>query len=133
MLKVTHALTLEVSMRKILFILLFAAGACEAPQQVNVSNQCIGSWMRIVDGNGDVLASRLAYGEKVHIELDRFGSGNVTLEADGYRISNNTPLGSASVSYWVSKGNGSPTGPRYDEWVITYLTTTDPNGGCQGK
>ena len=122
-------------MRKQLIVLAFvvvALSGCSARPFV-IYNGCKGSWVRVRDGRGDILVSRLDYGNETPVDLRKAYPGRlVELLAVGFSLRDGRPLGSASTSVYVPDYGGPITGPsQLQPWEISYLYTTDQKGGCE--
>lgn len=111
-------------------VVLLSTG-CERP--FVIYNGCNGSWVRVVDGRGNLLVEHLNYGLESGVDVGGFAGGNIELLASGYDLQSNRPLGSATTSRYIPHSSGgSPMSPsQLQPWQITYLQTTDPNGGCR--
>lgn len=123
-------------MKKFIVVLLaLFLGACSPQAHVLVKNDCHGAYLRItrIEGAGDaeVVRERLLPGERINVSLTgTAGSQNrFIVTADGFRLSNNQPLGSAQFEVWVSPSNG-PTAPSNNyNWTVNWLYPV----GCPGN
>jgi hypothetical protein len=113
----------------ILVAALLASG-CFGQDHMSVYNGCAGSWMRITDGQNHVLNPRLEFGERMSVTYNRPAQNDYNtrvLNADGFRMDNNRPLGAVSYNFTLSGGT-NVTGPRENEWNVSWLPL-----GCPGQ
>ncbi len=111
------------------FIVVFAT-ACKKSEMVSIYNGCIGSWMRITDGQNRIVTEKLTFGARISVEYPRPPEGSYNqrvLNADGFRLDNNEPLGATSYTFSLY-GDANITGPRENAWNITSLPR-----GCPTK
>lgn len=108
-----------------LFLVLATLGlvGC-ASEKVSVYNGCAGSYLRLSDGSGHVLVSRLEYGGRAALELHGASGeyNQILVNADGFRVSDNRPLGATSRTF--SQSGSGITAPE-SAWNIEWLP-----GGC---
>lgn len=108
-------------MRKLLLVplALLALVGCEEP--LVIKNDCFGSWVSVVDGDGDYLTYYLPYGSLVEVDLEEAPGTHVELLASGYRLGSDEPIGSTTTSRKVPQGGGVTAPPQMDPWVIRTL------------
>lgn len=119
------------------FVLLaltaLAVSACDRPMMVY--NGCNGSWVRIHDGRGRLLVSRLPYGQEAELDVQGYQGSSIELLAAGFELGTDRPLGSTRTTRsipWSGGFGGNVAGPsQMQSWQISSLQTTDPNGGCR--
>ena len=125
---------MEVSriIRMIFFVVCTAiAAACTRYPFISVSNNCMGAWMRITDGDNRHYSSNLMPGERISTVYQRPPDGyssNVVLNADGFRIRDSTFVGSASRTFTLT-GRSSILGPNQNVWNVKSLSPD----GCPQK
>jgi len=110
----------------VLFLMMLFLVAC-GDDHMSVYNGCSGTWARISDGRGNILNPKLKFGERMSIEYPRPAQNEYSsrvLNADGFRLDNNEPLGAVSYTFTLN-GDVNITGPRENSWNITYFP-----GGC---
>lgn len=112
-------------------LVALATGACGQP--FVIYNGCNGSWVRISDGRGNLLTERLEYGREITVDARGYSGSTVEFLAAGFELRTNRPLGSATTSRHIPySGYGLAMGPsQIPPWEITYLYTTDRDGGCR--
>ena len=94
---------------------------------VTASDTCKGTWVTIFDGRNKMVVSHLKFGDDpAVIDLRGLADGQqAVLVASGYRISDNSPLGTTSFYPQVGGGGGFTAPQQY--WAISSFQP----GGCQ--
>ncbi len=116
-------------MRKLILLLALAMGAGACEKTMVVANACPGSWARVVDGRGNLLAERIEYGKEKPINLNNYAGRTIELLAAGFELGTNQELGFATESRYVQDA-GSPLSPnQINPFVITWFSP----GGCPGR
>lgn len=120
-------------MRFLVVVLLMVATGCTRTSSLVIYNGCNGSWVRVHDGLGQSLVSRLDYGQEVAVDVEGYRGSTVQLLAAGFDLTTNRPLGSAvTTRHFPYNGGTVVTGPsQVQSWQIMHLSTTDPKGGCR--
>ena len=119
-------------MRLAILVLVAAFMAACTPRDAVVYNGCSGSWIRVDDGKGRVLADRINFGQEGIVDIQGYQGSSVTLFAAGFDLFNNRPLGSAQSSVHIPRWNGSGSGPdQFRVWEVTYLYSSESNSGCR--
>ncbi len=91
--------------------------ACQPQAHVAIKNDCPGAWFRVswLEGLGRTqVFSRLEPGERVVIPLTGVAnqSNRFVIMVDGFRMDDDTPLGSATRDLWVSPSYDGSSPPR---------------------
>jgi hypothetical protein len=107
-------------MRKVLSILplTLLAGCFVSDVNVTISNNCAGSYARVIDGSDHELIRRLDYGAPavvVNVKEVSSADGVVRLTANGYTQVGDHPLGS---TYTTITASSSPTQTTTGSWEI---------------
>lgn len=119
-------------MKKVIMLVAVVMLMACSSQPLIVHNNCKGSWVRVREGDGNILVQRLDYGQEVAIEVDGMRGRTVYLYANGFRLTDNKPLGGTETSRYIPDSGGFVTSPSdIYPWRIDFLYSTDPNGGCQ--
>ncbi len=113
---------------------------CDAQQDLIISNDYQGSYVRVIDHENRIVVERLDYGQSVAVEVSGIktysnttsSTHEVVLTANGYRKSDNCPLGSTTYRNSFQSGQGI-TGVSADSWHITGFISSgniDYDGRC---
>lgn len=113
-------------------LLVFVLSLCACTQRpLIIHNNCKGSWVRVREGD-NILIQRLDYGQEVEVEVEGYRGRTMYLYANGFRLSDNKPLGGVETTRTIPNSGGFITSPSdIEPWQINYLITTDSEGGCQ--
>lgn len=117
------------------------AGIFDLPNQMQVYNGCVGSWIQVSDGFDNVLIAKLEVGQKQAIPITGGAGDYMELTASVFSLADNSPLGaarrsiSAPTEYW-SSSNGSGRSRDYRKqaqpWEVNYLSSrVNPDYSCQ--
>lgn len=115
-----------------LLVILILMSGCDGPFLV-IYNGCEGTWVRVRDGDGNVLTGYLPYGFEETVDLDTYAGDHVELLAVGYKLHSDEPAGIDKWSQTVPRaGYGSPTAPQLQPWAIQNLWTSR-GYGCEWR
>ena len=114
-------------------LIAVAVSGC-ARQELVIYNGCGRSWVRVRDGEGRLLVSRLDYGHETVVDLKGYQGSTVHLLAAGFEMGTDNVLGSDSTSRTIPRFGGSPVGPsQINPWEIRYLYANVKEVGCQRR
>ncbi len=117
---------------KIFWLIGLAALAAGCGNSLVIVNDCKGSWVRVLDGNGDRLVEYLEYGNERVVEVGGYAGSRIYLKALGYELGTERYLGSKETSISIPRfGNGGMGPSQIRPWQIDDLDSSDRNSGCQ--
>ena len=125
-------------MRYALLLTLCFLSACAS--KFTIANDVVGTYARITDHSGRVVADKVYFGTPVTLDPDgvltssNVGAGSTTailLTASGFRTSDNCPLGSVTYQGSTYSGNGVTSPPQ--AWHITGFYASGQTIGSKGE
>ena len=124
------------NLKKLLRVTFLVLVACYPQAHVAVKNDCNTAWYRVSklegSGNYEVAVKRLMPGQRENISLTgTSGQANkFVIMVDGFRLSDDTPLGSATLDLWIDSSDGSMTAPK-NNYALN-ISQVYPHG-CPGE